>query len=323
MSISHKINQNSLDAIQFNLLRAGVFVVGLTAMSVAGWYLIEGMLHFSGDRSSSYVFIAAGIIFQITESICFISAAAMTSKSMVWRASLFVLGSVLFLFSIVVMTLAQKASLQSSENQADALNSQIEALQAQSKSLDKMIASYQLNAEKQSQSIYANSRELGQDSLNRATELEYKKVALAENLFQLNGQRRQTSSDFFQQIEVITGFPALQTEFYFLTSRSLLLEMCGIVLMAFAAYLKMETKPANIHTQKPIRTKPAANPVTNPVTNSVTNSVTNPVTNPVTNNNQAPKEQSEPALEIPPDDAKEHWATSHIRQLKMKSKPDQ
>jgi len=297
MPNNQQINQNLLNSIQFNLLRSGVFVVGLTAMSVAGWYLIEGMLHFSGDRSSSYIFIAAGIIFQITESICFVSAAAMTSKSIYWRASLFALGSVLFLFSVIVMTLAQKATLQFAENQADALNSQIEALQAQSKSLDKMIASYQLNAERQSKSIYANSRELGQDSLNRATELEYKKTAQAEKLFELNGQRRQTSSGFFKQIETITGFPALQTEFYFLTSRSLLLEMCGIVLMAFAAYLKLETKPEAVQIQKTAQVKPAENRI-----------------------KQANAAEKLP-LEALVNDGKEHWATSHIRQLKKKSKP--
>ena len=298
MSISHKLNQNFSDSVQFNLIRSGVFLVGLAAMSVAGWYLVEGMLHFSGDDSAAYVFIAAGIIFQITESICFISAAAMTSKSFYWRASLFALGSLLFLFSIIVMTLAQKATLQSGENQADALNSQIEALQAQSKSLDKMIASYQLNAEKQSKSIYANSRELGQDSLNRATELEYKKSNLAEKLYQLNGERRQTSSDFFQQIEKITGFPALQTEFYFFTSRSLLLEMCGIVLMAFAAYLKMETKPETQAIQKPAKVRPEAN------------------------KKKQPNVQREKSPEEQANSDEEHWATSHIRLLKKKSNPN-
>jgi len=298
MSLSYRLNQNFSDSVQFNLLRSGVFLVGLAAMSVAGWYLVEGMLHFSGDGSAAYVFIAAGIIFQVTESICFISAAAMTSKSIYWRASLFALGSILFLFSIVVMTLAQKATLQTGENQADALNSQIEALQAQTKSLDKMIASYQLNAEKQSKSIYANSRELGQDSLNRATELEYKKSNLAEMLYQLNGERRQTSSDFFQQIEKITGFPALQTEFYFLTSRSLLLEMCGIVLMAFAAYLKMESKPETQQIQRLAKVRPEAN------------------------KKKQPKVQREKPTEEQAQNDEEHWATSHIRLLKKKSNPN-
>ncbi len=296
MPISHSIKQNFSNTIQLNLLRFGVFIVGLAAMSVAGWYLVEGMLHFSANKSAVYIFIAAGIIFQVTESICFIAAAAMTSKSIYWRASLFSLGSLLFLFSIIVMTLAQKATLQSGENQADALNSQIEALQAQTKSLDKMIASYQLNAEKQSQSIYANSRELGQDSLNRATELEYKKSALAEKLYQLNGERRQTSSDFFQQIEKITGFPALQTEFYFFTSRSLLLELCGIVLMAFAAYLKTEPKQKTSYNHSLANQKPPF-PINQP--------------------------QQEETLEEQANNDAEHWATSHIRQLKMKSKPEQ
>ena len=224
---------------KFRSMQSIIFLVGVSAMVVAGWYLIEGMLHFAGDETSKRVFIAAGIIFQITESICFIAAAALTAGSIYWRVALVFLGTFLFLFSITVMTLAQKATLQSGESEASALTQQISALQKQVESLDEMIAGYRLNAEKQSKSIFANSRELGQDSLNRATELEQQKLALSNQLFSLTSAKRQTSSDFFTQLEKIIGLPALQTEFYFLVTRSLLLELCGIFLMAFAAYLKI------------------------------------------------------------------------------------
>ncbi|MGD8566803.1 MAG: hypothetical protein PVJ39_01770 [Gammaproteobacteria bacterium] len=227
-----------LKSYHIRSMQLAIFAVGLTAMVVAGWYLIEGMLHFSGDAASKRVFIAAGIIFQITESICFISAAALSSRHLYWRVILFAMGCVLFFFSITVMTLAQKATLQSGENETIALNDKIEATRAQIGSLNDTIAAYRLNAKKQSQSIYANSRELGQDSLNRATELEQQKKALSDKLFQLQSSRRQTSSDFFQQLETVTGLPASQTEFYFLVSRSLLLELCGILLLSFAAHLK-------------------------------------------------------------------------------------
>ena len=291
-----------ISTLKVNAIRSSVFFVGLAAMTVAGWYLVEGMLHFAGNGAAKYIFIAAGIIFQITESICFISAAALTSKSLYWRASLFSLGTILFLFSIIVMTLAQKATLQAGENQADALNLQLNALQAQIKSLDNVITGYQLNAEKQSQSIYANSRELGQDSLNRATELEEKKLALAEKLYQLSTTRRQTSSDFFQQIESITGFPALQTEFYFLISRSLLLELCGIVLMAFAAYLKLERALEQNQTyttnSKTAKKRQHYLPNTKINTN-------------VRSEDSANKEKFS--------ETGEHWAASHIRLLKQKN----
>ncbi|WP_455197334.1 hypothetical protein [Kaarinaea lacus] len=223
----------------FRTIQLAIFLVGLAAMVVSGWYLIEGMLHFAGDDTSKRVFIAAGIIFQITESICFISAAALSNKHFYWRVLLLLLGCVLFFFSITVMTLAQKATLHSGEVETSALNEQIAATKSQIESLDEMIAAYRLNAEKQSKSIYANSRELGQDSLNRATELEAKKLTLSEKLFTLSSARKQTSSDFFQQLEAIVNYPALQMEFYFLVSRSLLLELCGIFLLSFAAYLKL------------------------------------------------------------------------------------
>ncbi len=207
-------------------------------MIVSGWYLIEGMLHFAGDESSKRVFIAAGIIFQVTESICFVAATAFTTRSWLWRGSLFTLGTVLFVFSIAVMTLAQKATLQAGDSQAKALDAQVKSIEEQIDSLNNVIAGYRLNAETQSKSVFANSRELGQDSLNRATELEEKKLQLANRLFELQKDRKQTSADFFKQLENILGFPALKTEFYFLMIRSVLMELCGIVLMAFAAHLR-------------------------------------------------------------------------------------
>ncbi|MCI0507058.1 MAG: hypothetical protein L0Z73_13245 [Gammaproteobacteria bacterium] len=240
MSASHSPSQSSIiHSAHFRTMQLAIFLVGLSAMIVSGWYLIEGMLHFAGDDTSKRIFIAAGVIFQITESICFIAAAALSNRHFYWRVLLLLLGFVLFAFSITVMTLAQKATLYSGEVETSALNEQITGIKSQIASLDEMIAAYRLNAEKQSQSIYANSRELGQDSLNRATELEEKKRDLSEKLFLLSSARKQTSSDFFQQLESIVNYPALQMEFYFLVSRSLLLELCGILLLSFAAYLKL------------------------------------------------------------------------------------
>ncbi len=219
------------------ILQWGVFAAGVAAMAVAGFILIEGMLKFGGDTAARNIFIAAGIIFQISETICFVACALMTRKSLRWRIGLFTLGTLLFAFSIAVMTLAQKATLFSGEQRNDAIELQIQALNSQIESLSHMISSYQFNAEKQSKSIYADSRKRGQDSLNRATKLEEKKLDLMEQLFVLNQTKQHTSSQFFKQIELVTGLPALETEFYFLVIRSLLLELCGIVLMAFSAYL--------------------------------------------------------------------------------------
>lgn len=272
---------------KFRSMQSIIFLVGMSAMVVAGWYLIEGMLHFAGDETSKRVFIAAGIIFQITESICFIAAAALTAGSIYWRMSLVLLGTLLFLFSITVMTLAQKATLQSGESEANALEQQISAIQKQIASLDEMIAGYRLNAEKQSQSIFANSRELGQDSLNRATELEQQKLDLSNSLFNLTSAKRQTSSDFFEQLEKIIGLPALQTEFYFLVTRSLLLELCGIFLMAFAAYLKLPAvlKDSRIADRSHYTSRLAEQPKIESIDHEIVNSG--------------------------------HWASSYIRSLKQ------
>ena len=298
-SVDTTSNQPSaLKGAHIRSIQIAIFSVGLAAMLVAGWYLVEGMLHFAGDTASKRVFIAAGIIFQITESICFISAAALSSKHLYWRIALFLLGCILFLFSITVMTLAQKATLQSGENETAALDDKIAATKAQMNSLNDTIAAYRLNAKKQSQSIYANSRELGQDSLNRATELENQKQRLADKLFTLQSSRRQTSSDFFQQLESIIGLPASQTEFYFLVSRSLLLELCGIFLLSFAAHLK-SPKHATQNTT---------------THNTARQQRTLHNTKPAIFTRQA-RQDSAPSLVN-----SGHWASSHIQELKQKSK---
>jgi len=215
-----------------------IFIIGLACMSVAGYFLIEGLSQFSGSNAAKRMLIVGGILFQITESICFISASALTYHSLTWRYTLFGLGLVLFSFSIGVMTLAQKTALQTGEAQAQAIDEKRDYIRKQIDSLDRGIASYRFNAEKQSKSIYKDSRALGQDSLNRAINQEEKKQALSEELFKLNEARRQTSSDFFTRIEDVTGLPANSTEFYFLLIRSLLLELCGIILMSFGANLR-------------------------------------------------------------------------------------
>jgi len=215
-----------------------IFLIGASCMAVAGFFLIEGLSEFSGNVATTRMLIVGGVLFQITESICFISASALTYHSLRWRYILFTLGAVLFCFSIGVMTLAQKTALQVGETQASAFDEKRNHLRKQIISLDKVIESYRYNAKRQSRSIYKDSRAKGQDSLNRAAKLEERKLKLAEQLFVLNKARRQTSADFFKRIEKITGMPAASTEFYFLVARSLLLELSAIILMSFAANLR-------------------------------------------------------------------------------------
>jgi len=215
-----------------------IFCIGAACMAVAGYFLIEGLSEFSGNAGTTRMLIIGGVLFQITESICFISASALTYHSLRWRYILFALGMVLFCFSIGVMTLAQKTALQTGETQASANDEKRKHIRDQITSLQKVIDSYRYNAQRQSRSIYKDSRAKGQDSLNRAANLEERKIQLSENLFILNKARRQTSSDFFKRVEEIVGLPAASTEFYFLVARSLLLELSAIILMSFAANLR-------------------------------------------------------------------------------------
>ena len=215
-----------------------IFCVGASCMAVAGYFLIEGLSQFAGGESTQRMLIIGGILFQITESICFISASALTYHSKRWRFMLLSLGFVLFGFSIAVMTLAQKTALETGENQAHAIDEKRNQLRNQITSLQKVIDTYRFNAQRQSRSIYKDSRAAGQDSLNRAAKLEERKLQLSNALFTLNQQRQQTSSDFFKRVEEVTGLSAASTEFYFLVVRSLLLELSAILLMSFAANLR-------------------------------------------------------------------------------------
>ena len=231
-------------------------------MAVAGYFLIEGLSQFSGSGAAKNMLIIGGVLFQITESLCFISASALTYHSLRWRYILFSLGMVLFCFSIGVMTLAQKTALQTGEAQAQANDEKREHIRSQIASLQQVIESYRLNAEKQSKSIYKDSRALGQDSINRAAELEERKMQLSEELFALNTTRRQTAADFFQRLEEVSGLPAKSTEFYFLVVRSLLLELSGIILMSFGANLRAYNKlmvsagtQADLEIKKPLLKK--------------------------------------------------------------------
>jgi len=229
-------NSNQINTVQ-PIYAKLIFLVGLACMIVAGYFLIEGLSQFAGTSETRNVLIIGGILFQITESLCFIAASSLTFHSVTWRITLFSLGIVLFIFSIGVMTLAQKTALQSGINEAGAIDERRGHIRSQIESLDRMITSYRFNAEKQSRSIFKDSRALGQDSINRAADIEQKKLELSNQLFNLNQSRRETSVDFFNRLEEVTGLPSQATEFYFLVIRSLLIELCGILFMAFGASL--------------------------------------------------------------------------------------
>ncbi len=237
-----KLSAGSKQYPSLSITYVFIFCIGLACMTVAGYFLIEGLSQFAGGAAARQVLIVGGILFQITESICFISASALTYHSLRWRYILFTLGMVLFSFSIAIMTLAQKTALQTGEAQAQAIDEQRQQLREQIASLDQVIGSYRLNAQQQSLSIYRDSRALGQDSINRAAALEEKKSQLSTMLYNLTTERRQTSADFFQHLQEVTGLPAKATEFYFLVLRSLLLELSGIVLMSFGANLRAYNK---------------------------------------------------------------------------------
>ena len=255
---------NNVDVIpgrfqsQFSYL---VLSVGACFMIAAAYLLIQGLSRFSGETGSQNIFIVFGVLFQIGESVCFIAAARQSHHSKLWRVGLLMLGIILFSFSISVMTLAQKATMQVGINAASAVDEQRNYLREQIESLDRSINSYRFNAESQSKSIYKDSRALGQDSLNRAIALEEQKRSLSAQLFNLSNERRETSADFFARLENIVGWPAETTEFYFLVLRSLLIELCGVLFLAYGSYaISVLPAPAPNRPTRSTKTKKARKP---------------------------------------------------------------
>jgi len=214
------------------------FLLGMVAMGIAGYFLIVGLSKFGGDDTTRNILIVGAILFQIIESFCFVAAAGFAHHSRFWKTLLFALGFTLFMFSLLVMTLAQKTALQSSEVEAETIDAKTAFLAEQISSYESLIVGYRHNAEKQSRSIYKDSRQAGQDSLNKAAALEEKKLILSDELFALRNQRKQTSMDFFRQLEILIGVDATKLEWYFLIGRAILFELCGIILLSFGVTFK-------------------------------------------------------------------------------------
>ena len=216
--------------------------IGISLMVVAGFFLVEGLSQFAANENLKMALMASGILFQVAESACFITAAALDTKYAKWRGILLTGGVLLFMFSIAVVTIAQKASFEAGESSAQVADAKAADLATQIENLDKAIATYRLNAEKQSKSIYAQSRALGQDSLNKSMELADKRAQLAKELFALRNQRQVTSLDIFRRIENITGFGAENIELLYIFVRSLFLEFFGVLFLSIAAYFKPKTE---------------------------------------------------------------------------------
>ena len=221
---------------------AFLFTVGFCSMVVAGWFLIDGLSQFSASTSMYYALVLSAIIFQLGEAGMFVTAAVLPVYYRKWRWFTIVVGSSLFILSVLVMTLAQKSAMSSGEIKANAIDEKVRLLQSQIASIDSVIQSYQTNADKQSRSVYAQSRALGQDSLNRSSALLEKKLTLSSQIFDLQSKRNLTSGDFFSSVEKVTGFDGQTTELVYLVARSALLEFLGVSLMTLAAYFKPRAK---------------------------------------------------------------------------------
>lgn len=238
--------------------RAVIFLVGFACMVLSGYFLVIGLSQFAVNESVKVILAASAVTLQIAESACFMIAAAMPSPFKKIRAALFAGGSIIFIFSIAVVTVAQKAVFQESEVSANASDTMTKNIEGQIANLDATIASYRLNGEKQSRSIYPESRAKGQESLDKAAKLTEKQEALSAKLFDLQKQRSVTGMDVYHKLEKILGIDAENMELGFIVVRSLLLETIGVLFLSLPGYLKTLTPTAP--ENKPEKREPEEKP---------------------------------------------------------------
>jgi hypothetical protein len=237
--------------------------LGLVCMAIAGVILIQGLLQFSANQAAQWIFIASGIAFQVVESFCFVAASRTSPHSRGWRYAMFTLGVCLFVFSIAIMTIAQRAALAVDELAASANDEQRRILHTRLASIDQLIDGYRLNAATQSRSVYAQSRKLGQTSLNLAKDLEEQKQAITAQLLALASHNTQTAADFFTRVERVIGWPATHIEFWFLFLRACLIEIAGVVCLSYGAYGLSVSAPRTTTTSaQPITQAGKEKPVT-------------------------------------------------------------
>ncbi|MDH5665029.1 MAG: hypothetical protein OEY10_01875, partial [Nitrosopumilus sp.] len=236
LSIDGSIKEQLLDVSPYTY--RAFFLLGLVGICVSGYLLVTGLSHFSANDSARNTFIVGGIFFQILETVCFVTVTSIPGIHRPWKYALIALGVSFFIFSISIMTIAQKATVYGGENETKAIDNELAQLNSQLKTIDSIIESFQANAGKQSKSIYAESRELGREALLDATHLIEKKEKLIGQISELQRDRKETAAGFFVQVENIVGFDARSIEFEFYFIRSLFFEISGIFCFAFGGYLR-------------------------------------------------------------------------------------
>lgn len=229
--------------------------IGISCMATATYFLIVGLSNFGGDTTAKWMLGITGIIFQAAESACFINS--VLAERVKWKVFMFGLGAVLFVFSILVMTLAQQTVLMSGVVKAEANDTKRDNLNKQISSLNSLILSLRVNAKKQSKSKYAQSRRLGFEALKQAAKFESQKLKLINELHRLKTERKQTQQDFFKRASSALGLTltGATLEFWFILIRSILLETLAVALMSIAATYKPEIKTAKKRKRSPAKKK--------------------------------------------------------------------
>lgn len=242
----------------------GLFVLGGMLIGLASAFTIDGMRMYITNSLTLWMWVITALACQACEAVFFVKATnpGMPAKTRVYLGAL---AAAFFLFGIYLMTFGQyvqwlediaaaeakfqtqNAPAQQRKAARGALDSTIADVERQVSQKHQIIDSYRINADRQSQSIYRDSRQSAQSMLEKIRIEEQEMKKLFEQLSDLRQQRAamnlsevpaqatilQIDQQLTQQVDI---------KFFVLLARSLLIEIGAITLLALAARAVRQNK---------------------------------------------------------------------------------
>lgn len=225
-----------------------LYFIGFISMLTASYLVINSFTLLAGENDK-WIFIIVGIVIQVSEAIVFPIFSSLPNNHRISKSILLITGFLLVTVSITGMVFSQIHTFAAQDNAQSNLNEQISRLNSSVNEINRTKESYLDNSKKQSASVYRESRALGQDSINRAAELDEKKRVLEEELKPLIKLKNSATDNTFAKLEKTLNIPKEDIEFYFVILRAVVLEFCGIIWLSLAASLIAQGKPIVIKTK--------------------------------------------------------------------------
>lgn len=219
-------------------------IVGLTAaagcviMGVSTYFLIEGM---SALGDAGHMNTIGGIALQIGESVLLFVAGGWLYKKSGLRYTAVTLGILAAVFSVTMMTLAQKSSIESGQHHANKIDKKVARLEARKARIQRRIDSIMPSIQKDLDSTMYRSRGLKREE-QKITPKVQQIAKIDLQLDKLESQRKLTNSQIMQDIADFLHVSVVTATMIILWLRSFLFEGSAIVLFMIAGYLFQERR---------------------------------------------------------------------------------